>query len=145
MKRMELMKQILKLLDQQWVTENDFGKVLDAMEVAELEAQIFAMTKIVDMVRMVPEEIFSNIESKQNMQQAAQEYLDSLVEFENEEDVGEAVVESDQGYGILGDISIPGVIDHGSVENRTVENKTSQSNSMIPNLGAPAQNRNSKE
>ena len=140
MKRMELMKQMLKLLDQQWVTEADFGKMLDAIEVSELEAQIFAMTKIVDLVRMVPEEIFSNIESKQNMQQAAQEYLDSLVEFENEEDMGDVAVEGDQGYGILGDISIPGVIDHGSVTNNT-----SQPNSMIPTLGAPAQNRKTKE
>ena len=139
MKRMELMKQMLRLLDQQWVTEADFGKMLDAIELSELEAQIFAMTKIVDLVRMIPEEIFSNIETRQNMQQAAQEYLDSLVEFENEEDMGEVAVENDQGYGILGDISIPGVIDHGSVEN-----KISQPNNMIPNLGAPAQNRDSK-
>lgn len=132
-----LMKQMLKLLDQQWVTEADFGRVLDAIEVSDLEAQIFAMTKIVGLVRMVPEEIFSNVETKQNMQQAAQEHLDSLVESENEEDMADVAVESDQGFGILGDISIPGVIDHGSVTS------TSQTNSMIPNLGAPAKGKDS--
>ena len=134
------MKQMLKLLDQQWVTEADFGKLLDAIEVSDLEAQIFTMTKIVDLVRMVPEEVFSNIESKQNMQQAAQEYLDSLIENENEDEMADIAVEGDQGYGILGDISIPGVIDHG-----LADNQTSQSNSMIPNLGAPAQGKDSKK
>ena len=140
MMQQTLMKQMLKLLDQQWVTEADFGKLLDAIEVVDLEAQIFAMTKIVGLVRMIPEEIFSNIESKQNMQLAAQEYLDSLVESENEEDMTDVAVESDQGYGILGDISIPGVIDHGSVTN-----KANQSNHMVPNLGAPTQGKDSAE
>ena len=133
MKQMVLMKQMLKLLDQQWVTEADFDKVLEVINVSDPEAQIFAMTKIVGLVRMLPEEIFSNIENKQNMQQAAQDCLDGLVETENGEEMADAVTEGDQNYGILGDITIPGVMDHG-----TVTNTAQQSNSIIPDLGAIA-------
>lgn len=141
MKEQVLMKQMLRLLDQQWVTEIDFDKLLETVEVSDPEAQIFAMTKVVDLIRMLPEEIFSNLENKQNMQQAAQDCLDGLVEAENGEDLADVVAESDQGYGILGDITIPGVIDHGTVTGADA----GQSNTMIPTLGAPSVGKDTKK
>ena len=133
MKPAVLMKQMLKLLDQQWVTEADFDKLLDVMQVSELEAQIFTMTKVVGLVRMIPEEIFPNIETKQNMISSASDLLDSLVEQENEDEV--QVVEDEADFGILGDISIPGVMDRGEVMS---------ANNKIPNLAQPAENTDKK-
>ena len=71
-----------------------------------LEANIFTMTKIVGLVRMLPEEIFSNIETKQNMQAAASEYLDSLIEQECEEEIGEPLDIGNENFGVLGDIGL---------------------------------------
>ena len=129
------MKRILTLLDQQWVTETDFDKLPDEIKVSELEAQIFTMTKIVGLVRMLPEEIFSNIETKQNMLSAAAGACDNLIEMENEDEVSNSI-ESDEGYGLLTDISIPGVIDHG---------KVAPKESDIPALGAQPRDSSNKE
>ena len=101
-----LMKQMLKLLNLPMPTESDFSKIPDKLQVTELEAQIFTMTKVVNLVRMLPEEIFSNIESKQNMLAAATESLDYLIEQESEEEIGDVVDAGDGGFGILGDIGI---------------------------------------
>ena len=133
MKQAVLMKQMLRLLDQQWVTEADFDKLLDAMNVTQLEAQIFTMTKVVGLVRMIPEEIFPNIETKQNMMSSASDLLDSLVEQENEDEI--QVIDNEMDFGILGDISIPGVMDRGEV--------TSENN-KVPSLAQPAGNPDKK-
>lgn len=130
-----LMKRMLTLLDQQWVTEADFDKVPDELNVSELEAQIFTMTKIVGLVRMIPEEIFANIETKQNMMSSVEGSLDSLIEQENDDDA--PFVENDAEFGILGDISIPGVMDKG---------QAAPVSSKIPNLGAqPTRNSDESE
>ncbi|OED44871.1 hypothetical protein ACH42_06445 [Endozoicomonas sp. (ex Bugula neritina AB1)] len=71
---------------------------------ASLEAKIFTMTKIVDLIRMLPEEIFSNIEIKQNMQAAASECLDNLIEEEAESEISESIDAGGGGFGILEDL-----------------------------------------
>lgn len=133
MKQAVLMKQMLRLLDQQWVTEGDFDKLLEAMSISRLEARIFTMTKVVGLVRMIPEEIFPNIETKQNMMSSASDLLDSLVEQENEDEV--QIIEDDADFGVLGDISIPGVMDRGEVT--SADNK-------IPDLALSARSPDKK-
>ena len=114
-----LMPQLLNIVDQQWVTEADFSKLPELLNATDLEAQIFVMNKVDALVRDLPEEIFSNIETKQNMQAAVMEAMDSFVEQENEEEVGEAVDAGDTGYGILGDIGLA----EAPAEKRVVEPK----------------------
>ena len=70
-----LMEQLLGLVQQQWVTEADFEKIPPAMNVNALEAQIFAMTKVVAIVRMIPEEVFVNDDTKQAIMAAVSEAL----------------------------------------------------------------------
>ena len=90
-----LMGQLLNLVQQQWVTEADFEKIPDAMNVQQLDAQIFALTKVVAMVRMIPEEVFVNDDTKEAIISAAKEGLDSKIEQEAEEDA--AISQQDSG------------------------------------------------
>ncbi len=102
----KLMEHILDISQQQWVTESDFIKILPQLNVNDLDAQIFFMTKVDDLIRQLPEELFPNIETKQNIQAAVKESLDSLIEQENEEEVIETLDSSDNNFGILGDIGL---------------------------------------
>ncbi len=120
-----LMKKMLDLLQQQWVTEADFDKLPDHLNVSEIEAQIFTLTKIVGLVRMLPEEIFPTIEAKMNMQEAASGSLDGVIEVEAGEEIEGS--DSDSGYGILGDISASLVPEQVSGE---------ADDRLVPNLGA---------
>ena len=101
-----LMPQLLNIVEQQWVTEADFSKMPELLNAHELESQIFVMNKLEGLVRELPEEIFSNIETKQNMQSALMEAMDSFVEQENEEEAVDTVDAGDTGFGILGDIGL---------------------------------------
>ncbi|UYM14721.1 TyeA family type III secretion system gatekeeper subunit [Endozoicomonas euniceicola] len=98
-----LMGQLLNLVQQQWVTEADFEKIPDAMNVQQLDAQIFTLTKVVAMVRMIPEEVFANDDTKLAIIAAATEGLDSKIEQEAEEDM--AISQQDSG-SIIGEVMI---------------------------------------
>ncbi len=99
-----LLEELLKLVDQQWVTEADFEKLPKTMGIEELGAKIFILTKVVDLIRSMPEEMFANDDTKQNMISAAQESLDGFVEQEAEEEM-DGIVEMEQGYGIVGEVT----------------------------------------
>ena len=98
-----LMGQLLNLVQQQWVTEADFEKIPDAMNVQQLDAQIFTLTKVVATVRMIPEEVFANDDTKQAIIAAATEGLDSKIEQEAEEDMAISQQDSDS---IIGEIAV---------------------------------------
>ena len=100
-----LMSQLLKLVEQQWVTEADFERLPDQINVSELEAQIFTLTKVVAIIRMIPEEVFTNEETRQNMVAAATEGLDGFIEREAEDEVENASAAVDQAYGIIGEVT----------------------------------------
>ena len=70
-----------------------------------LEPQIFIMTKVVGLVRMFPEEVFPNIETKQNMIAAASDYLDQLIMEESGESSGHSDAVENERFGILGDLA----------------------------------------
>ena len=97
-----LMQQLLNLIQQQWVTEADFEKIPEQMNVQMLEAQIFTMTKVVTMVRMIPEEVFANDETKQAIMAAASEGLDSKIEQEAEMEM----VAIPEGEGFIDEIDL---------------------------------------
>ncbi|PJE79765.1 hypothetical protein CI610_01267 [invertebrate metagenome] len=106
-----LLEQILSMIEQQWVTESDFAKIPGQMNVHGIEAEIFVMTRIVDIVRTIPEEVFSNDETKQALLAAAQECLDSKIEQEAEDELEDST-NMDYGYGVIGENTI-----HHSVSN----------------------------
>lgn len=110
-----LMKEMLRLTDQQWVTESDFDKVPDKMNVKELAAQIFVLTSVVGIVRSIPGEVLTNDENKLNMRDAAIESLDSKIEQEVEAEAESS--DYDLEDGLLGGLSldIPGAEEVGSL------------------------------
>ena len=98
-----LMGQLLNLVQQQWVTEADFEKIPDAMNVQQLDAQIFTLTKVVTMVRMIPEDVFTNDDTKLAIIAAATEGLDSKIEQEAEEDMA---ISQQDSESIIGEIAV---------------------------------------
>ncbi|WP_263082197.1 TyeA family type III secretion system gatekeeper subunit [Endozoicomonas sp. Mp262] len=103
-KRGLLLEQMLNLVERQWVTEADFEKIPGEIGVEDLPLRIFVMTKIVDLIRTMPEEMFANDETKQNVFSAAQENLDGLVEQEAEEEM-DGYTDVEQGFGIVGEVT----------------------------------------
>ena len=99
-----LMSQVLTLVDQPWVTESEFEKVLQDMNVQGLEAKIFSTRALVDIVRSVPEEAFANDETKQNLMVSGQEYMDTLIEEEVAAEV------DNSGAGLLSDNNFLGEV-----------------------------------
>ena len=95
-----LMKKLLNVVDQQWMTEADFDRIPIAMNVYELEPGIFTLTKVIDIVRMIPEEVFNNEETKQAILATAQEGLDGKVEEEAAQEM-ESLPDSE---GIVGEV-----------------------------------------
>ena len=100
----EVLRNMLDLIDQQWVTETDFNQLPEKLGVNELQAKIFLMTKIVGLIRLLPEEMFSNEDTKQNMISSSQESLDCLIEEEAEEEI-EGLSDVELGFGIVGEIT----------------------------------------
>ncbi|MGB1270569.1 MAG: TyeA family type III secretion system gatekeeper subunit [Endozoicomonas sp.] len=136
-KEQVLMKKMLNLLEKQWITENDFERIPDEINVTELEPQIFTMTKVVDLVRMLPEEIFSNLDTKLNMQSAASDTLDNLIMQESGED---AEMVEDDSYGVLGD----GLLGEITTSLGSDFKGGGEADSLVPTLGASQKNSNTQ-
>ncbi|WP_257276066.1 MULTISPECIES: TyeA family type III secretion system gatekeeper subunit [unclassified Endozoicomonas] len=103
--RLVLMGEMLDLVDKQWVTESDFEKLPLKMNLEKLEAHIFALTSIVDIVRSIPEEVFTNDETKLNMLSAATDSLDNKIEEEESEAIEEAVLDTELDDSFLGELT----------------------------------------
>ncbi|MGI9283350.1 MAG: TyeA family type III secretion system gatekeeper subunit [Endozoicomonas sp.] len=103
--RLVLMEEMLDLVDQQWVTESDFEQLPLKMNLERLEPQIFALTSVVDIVRSIPEEVFTNDETKLNMLSAATDSLDNKIEEEESEAIEEAAMDAELGDSFLGEIT----------------------------------------
>ncbi|MDD7805827.1 MAG: TyeA family type III secretion system gatekeeper subunit [Endozoicomonas sp. (ex Botrylloides leachii)] len=98
-----LLKKLINLVEQQWVTEADFEKLPEMMGIQELTGKIFILTEMGILLRMIPEDMFANDETRQNIISAAQECLDGLIEEEADSEI-QGVVEMEQGFGIVGEV-----------------------------------------
>ncbi|WP_067518770.1 TyeA family type III secretion system gatekeeper subunit [Endozoicomonas ascidiicola] len=146
----EYLGSILGLIDRQWITEADFSGLAKEMNVNELQAKIFFMNKTAETVRMLPEEIFVNVEAKQQMVSAVQEVQDSLVIQEEGSDkpiddkdgiIGEIDVQSNgilndiahqMGYDLSGSSSenkMPGVLQKSSAQAADTKKSAVEANS----------------
>ena len=134
-----LMKQLLNLVEQQWVTEADFERLPEQINVKELEAQIFTLTKVVSIVRMIPEEVFTNEETRQNMLAAVTEGLDGFIEREADAEMVNASTAADQGFGIIGEITasldLPELAAGG---NGDLMPGILQDNTAVPSMSSPS-------
>ena len=98
-KRGLLLRQLLKLVEQQWVTEADFDQLPGQLGLETLPEKIFLMTKVGQLIRLMPEDMFANEDTKQNMLVAAQDSLDTWIEEEADEDM-EGLTDVEQDFGI---------------------------------------------
>lgn len=98
-----LLEQMLKLVEQPWVTEADFDPLPGRMGVDGLALRIFVMTKIIELLRIMPEDMFANDDTRQAIIGAAQEHLDSLVEQEAAEEMANAMV-PEQGASLVAEV-----------------------------------------
>ncbi|KEQ18906.1 TyeA family type III secretion system gatekeeper subunit [Endozoicomonas numazuensis] len=103
--RLVLMGEMLDLIDQQWVTESDFEQLPLKMNLERLEAHIFALTSVVDIVRSIPEEVFTNDETKLNMLSAATDSLDNKIEEEESEAMEDAALDAELDDSFLGEVT----------------------------------------
>ncbi|MDP0588170.1 MAG: TyeA family type III secretion system gatekeeper subunit [Candidatus Endonucleobacter bathymodioli] len=103
-KSKDILRKMLNLVEQQWVTETDFDQLPVKFGVKELSAKIFLMTKIVWLIRLMPEEMFNNEDTKQNMLASSQESLDGFIEEEAGEEV-EGLLDVELGFGIVGEVT----------------------------------------
>ena len=124
--RFVLMKKLLQAVNQQWLTESDVTRIPQAMGVQRLEPEIFTLTKVVDIFRMIPEHVFHNEETKQGILAAAQEGLDSKIEDEAQLEISSV----EDSIGIIGEV----VMNVAS----NVQQISDDEESLIPlNLGSP--------
>ncbi|MFK0570979.1 TyeA family type III secretion system gatekeeper subunit [Endozoicomonas sp.] len=101
----EYMGRMLGMLDKQWITEADFSGLSRQMGINELATETFFMNKTADLIRDIPDEIFANTETKQNMRAAIQEVQDVLAI--QEEGDGKSV---DENHGVVGEVLLSGGI-----------------------------------
>ena len=104
LKKGVLLKQLLSLVEQQWVTAADFERLPDMMGVKELAGRIFVLTEAGSLLRLIPEDMFANDETKQNIIGAAQECLDGFIEEEADAEM-QGLVDVEQGFGIVGEVT----------------------------------------
>ncbi len=103
-KRGLLLRQLLKLVEQQWVTEADFDQLPGQLGLETLPGKIFLMTKVGQLIRLMPEDMFTNEDTRQNMLVAAQDSLDTWIEEEADGDI-EGLADVEQSFGIVGEVT----------------------------------------
>ncbi|WP_252178925.1 TyeA family type III secretion system gatekeeper subunit [Endozoicomonas sp. 4G] len=103
--RFVMMEGMLELVDQQWVTDSEFEKMPKDMNLKGLQAQIFALTAIVEVVSSIPEEVFTNDETKLNMLSAAKDSLDTKIEEEESVAIEEADLDAVLDDDFLGEVT----------------------------------------
>ena len=83
-----LIEEVLRLLNQRWVSASDMESIPGKMGVPDdnLAVQIFVLNQILETYRKVPDQYFKEADHRENILEAAQEALDDLIEQEEEEE-----------------------------------------------------------
>ena len=77
-------EQLFRFAEQQWVTEVEVNRILDELNVTELQPQIVLLTQLMELVREIPDEFFTETEQKTTLLTVVQEVLDEKIEIEEE-------------------------------------------------------------
>ncbi|MCL6270561.1 TyeA family type III secretion system gatekeeper subunit [Sansalvadorimonas sp. 2012CJ34-2] len=83
-----LVEEILRLLNQRWISATDIEGISGKMGVPgdNLEVRIFVTNQVLEMYRKIPDQYFKDDEHRENILESAQEALDDLIEQEEEEE-----------------------------------------------------------
>lgn len=103
LKKDVLLQQVLLFVEQQWVTSSDFSRLPEMMGVKELLEKIFILTEVGCLLRVIPDDMFSNGDTKQSIISAAQECLDGLIEEEADLE-GQSLMDVENGFGVVGEV-----------------------------------------
>ncbi len=80
----QLVDQLFRFAEQQWVTEVEVNRILEELNVTELQSQIALLTQLMELIREIPDEFFSEAEQKNTLLTVVQEVLDEKIEIEEE-------------------------------------------------------------
>ena len=83
-----LVEEVLRLLNQRWISANDVEGIPEKMGVAgnDLDIKIFILNQVLETYKKIPEQYFKESEHRDNILEATQEALDDLIEQEEEDE-----------------------------------------------------------
>ncbi|MEZ6974185.1 MULTISPECIES: TyeA family type III secretion system gatekeeper subunit [Aeromonas] len=81
----DLMGDLIALVEKRWATVRDVEQVGAALELAEVQMQVLLYQELKRLVRLLPVELFSEEEQRQNLLQCCQGALDNAIEREEDE------------------------------------------------------------
>ncbi len=86
-----LIKEILQLLSQRWISASDVESIPEKMGVSDddLGIKIFVLNQVLEAYRKIPDQYFKEAEHRENILEASQEALDDLIEQEEREELDE--------------------------------------------------------
>ena len=79
-----LSEQFFRFAEQQWVTEVEVNRIMDELQISNLQMQIVFLNQLMEMIREIPEELFAEKEQKTTLLNVVQEVLDEKIEIEEE-------------------------------------------------------------
>lgn len=80
---LNLMKGLVGLLDEKWVTANRFLAITQRYSADPTPARIALMTGLKTLIRTLPVGVFADAESRDRLMQAAQAALDGVIDEED--------------------------------------------------------------
>ncbi|HCT2506138.1 MULTISPECIES: TyeA family type III secretion system gatekeeper subunit [Aeromonas] len=81
----DLMGDLIALVEKRWATVRDVEQVGAALELDEVQTQVLLYQELKRLVRLLPVELFSEEEQRQNLLQCCQGALDNAIEREEDE------------------------------------------------------------
>lgn len=81
----DLMGDLIALVEKRWATVRDVEQVGAALELDEVQTQVLLYQELKRLVRLLPVELFSEEEQRQNLLQCCQGALDNAIEREEDD------------------------------------------------------------
>ena len=90
-------QEVLKLLDQRWVSVTDMEMIPGKMGIPEglLAVRIHVLNQVLDAYRKIPDQYFKESDHRENILEAVQEALDDLIEEEESEEMDDELDDED--------------------------------------------------
>lgn len=79
-----LIGQILELAERSWVGPDDLRKLVEEMRIRQLEAEIYLLRELSELVRAVPLKIYNDMDQRDRLIGAVQEALDDAIRREED-------------------------------------------------------------
>lgn len=79
-----LIGRLLELADRSWVGPEDLSKLIGELGVRGIEAEIYLLRELADIVRAVPLKVYKDMEQRERLMDAVQAALDDAIRREDE-------------------------------------------------------------